>query len=190
MLRRRRQRRDRPAASFALLVAAGHTVAGHDALGRRGSRSSSASLGAEPVVCDAYDAEGLSAAVAAFAPDLVMSQLTDLPDDPARTAGGAAANDRMRSEGTRNVVAAAAGRRLAVQSIAWEVPEDRRATIAAHEGAVLDAGGVVLRYGRLYGPGTYFPDAPPGPPRVQVDEAARRTVAALDAPPGIVTIVD
>ena len=70
------------------------------------------------------------------------------------------------------------------------MPEDRRATIAAHEGAVLDAGGVVLRYGRLYGPGTYFPDAPPGPPRAQVDEAARRTVAALDAPPGIVTIVD
>lgn len=172
----------------ALLVAAGHTVA---AMTRSAARVAELErLGAQPVVCDAYDAEGLRAAAAAFAPDLVMSQLTDLPDDPARTAGGAAANDRMRSEGTRNVVAAAAGRRLAVQSIAWEVPEDRRATIAAHEGAVLDAGGVVLRYGRLYGPGTYFPDAPPGPPRVQVDEAARRTVAALDAPPGIVTIVD
>ena len=172
----------------AVLVAAGHTVA---AMTRSAARVAELErLGAQPVVCDAYDADALRAAVTAFAPDLVMSQLTDLPDDPARIAGGAAANDRMRSEGTRNVVAAAAGRRLAVQSIAWEVPEDRRATIAAHEGAVLDAGGVVLRYGRLYGPGTYFPDAPPGPPRVQVDEAARRTVAALDAPPGIVTIVD
>jgi uncharacterized protein YbjT (DUF2867 family) len=171
-----------------LLVAAGHTVA---AMTRSAARVAELErLGAEAVVCDAYDAEGLRAAVAAFEPDLVMSQLTDLPDDPAQVAGAAAANDRMRSEGTRNLVAAAAGRRLAVQSIAWEVAEHRRATIAAHEGAVLDAGGVVLRYGQLYGPGTYFPDTPPDPPRVHVDEAARRTVAALEARPGIVAIVE
>jgi uncharacterized protein YbjT (DUF2867 family) len=171
-----------------LLVAAGHTVA---AMTRSAARAPDLErLGARAVVVDAYDADGLRAAVAAFAPDLVMSQLTDLPDDPAQVAAGAAANDRMRGEGTRNVVAAAAGRRLAVQSIAWELPAHRRATIAAHEGAVLDAGGVVLRYGQLYGPGTYFPAAPPDPPRVHVDEAARRTVAALDAPPGIVTIVE
>jgi NAD(P)H-binding len=171
-----------------LLVAAGHTVA---AMTRSAARVAQLErLGAEAVVCDAYEAEGLRAAVAAFEPDLVMSQLTDLPDDPAQVAGAAAANDRMRSEGTRNVVAAAAGRRLAVQSIAWEVAEDRRATIAAHEGAVLDAGGVVLRYGQLYGPDTYCPDTPPDPPRVHIDEAARRTAAALEAPPGIVTIVE
>jgi hypothetical protein len=171
-----------------LLVAAGHAVA---AMTRSPARVAELErLGAHAVVCDAYDADGLRAAVAASAPDLVMSQLTHLPDDPAQIAGGAAANDRMRSEGTRNVVAAADGRRLAVESIAWELPGDRRATIAAHEGVVLDAGGVVLRYGRLYGPDTWFPDTPPGPPRIHVDEAARRTVAALDAPPGIVTIVD
>jgi hypothetical protein len=54
---------------------------------------------------------------------------------------------------------------------------------------VLAAGGVVLRYGQFYGPGTYHRD-PPAPPRVHIDEAARRTVALLDAPSSIVTIVD
>ena len=61
---------------------------------------------------------------------------------------------------------------------------------AEHERAVLGAGGVVLRYGRFYGPGTYHPDAVAEPPAVHVDEAARRTVEALDAPSGIVTVVD
>jgi hypothetical protein len=37
-------------------------------------------LGAEPVLCDAYDAEALQAAVVHFRPDMVMHQLTDLPD--------------------------------------------------------------------------------------------------------------
>jgi hypothetical protein len=55
---------------------------------------------------------------------------------------------------------------------------------------VLGAGGVVLRYGRLYGPGTYYEDEKPDPPRVHVDEAARRTAAALDASSGIVEVTD
>jgi hypothetical protein len=55
---------------------------------------------------------------------------------------------------------------------------------------VLEAGGVVLRYGRLYGSGTYYEATLPQPPRVNVDLAARRTVAALDAEPGVVTVVD
>ncbi|HZD87267.1 MAG TPA: hypothetical protein VE088_04610 [Gaiellaceae bacterium] len=56
-----------------------------------------------------------------------------------------------------------------------------------HERMVLDAGGVVIRYGVFYGPGTYGGDAPPeGVPRIHVDEAARRTVDALDAPAGSV----
>jgi hypothetical protein len=31
---------------------------------------------------------------------------------------------------------------------------------------------------------------PPGPPRVHIEEAAARTIAALDAPSGIMTVVD
>jgi hypothetical protein len=42
---------------------------------------SATSSGAEPVVVDVYDAETLREAVVAFDTDLVMHQLTDLPDD-------------------------------------------------------------------------------------------------------------
>ena len=47
---------------------------------------------------------------------------------------------------------------------------------------MLNAGGVVIRYGQLYGPGTYYETEQPPPPRIHVDEAARRTVPILDAP--------
>ena len=63
-------------------------------------------------------------------------------------------------------------------------------TYREHESAVLDAGGVVIRYGQLYGSGNYFETDKPYPPRIQVDEAARRTVPILDAPSGIVEIVE
>lgn len=47
----------------------------------------------------------------------------------------------------------------------------------------------MLRYGRLYGPGTYFEQAPPPPPRIHVDEAARRTAEAIGTPAGAAEIV-
>jgi hypothetical protein len=55
---------------------------------------------------------------------------------------------------------------------------------------VLEAGGVVLRYGRLYGPGTFYETELPDAPRVQVDEAARRTAELLDAESGVIAITD
>jgi hypothetical protein len=55
---------------------------------------------------------------------------------------------------------------------------------------VLAVGGVVLRYGQFYGPGTYYTGAPPPPPRIDIDVAAARTAALLDEPSGIVTITD
>jgi hypothetical protein len=61
---------------------------------------------------------------------------------------------------------------------------------AAHERAVLAAGGVVIRYGQLYGPGTFYPASPPPTPRVRVDEAARRTLPSLDVPTGVTLVVD
>jgi nucleoside-diphosphate-sugar epimerase len=161
-----------------LLVAGGHVVAGMT----RSQAELVATLGAEPVVCDAYDAPALREAVRGFAPDLVVHQLTDLPDEEARI--DRAANARMRTEGTRNLVAAADGVRLLAQSVAF--PAD----VAEHERLVLATGGTVLRYGRLYGPGTYYPAALPEPPRIHVDDAARRTVEALDAPPGVLELVD
>jgi nucleoside-diphosphate-sugar epimerase len=174
-----------------LLVADGHVVAGMTRSARNGALL--AGLGAQPVVCDVFDTGALTGAVVSFAPDVVIHQLTDLPDDVAEIAAYGDRNDRMRSEGTRNLLAAAtasgAGRFIA-QSISWELPASRSAVTAAHERAVLDAGGVVIRYGQLYGPGTYYPDAPPGPPRIHVDDAARQTMPALAAPPGLTLVAD
>jgi len=76
------------------------------------------------------------------------------------------------------------------QSVAWALGGDAGAAVREHESAVLDAGGVVLRYGQFYGPGTYFEDEEPTPPRIHVDEAARRTLPALDAPAGLILITE
>ncbi len=55
---------------------------------------------------------------------------------------------------------------------------------------VLAAGGVVIRYGQLFGPGTYYESDPPEPPRVHVDDAARQTMPVLGAPAGLTVVVD
>jgi nucleoside-diphosphate-sugar epimerase len=170
-----------------LLVAAGHEVA---AMTRTPAKADSLrALGAEPVVCDVFDSDALRGVVAAFAPDLVVHQLTDLPDDPRRLGEHAAGNARIRREGTRNLLEAAAGARVLAQSVAFPLEGDAGAAVAEHERLVLAAGGVILRYGQLYGPGTFYEAAPP-PPRVHVDEAARRTLEALAAPSGVLTIVE
>lgn len=174
-----------------LLVAAGHVVAGMTRSQEKadGLRS----IGAEPVVCDVYDAEALREAVVAFGAEAVIHQLTDLPDDEASIPGFEAANARIRREGTRNLLAAAracGASRFVAQSVAWELGGDAGAAVREHELAVLDAGGVVLRYGQFYGPGTYFEDEEPSPPRIHVDEAARRTLPALDAPTGLILITE
>ena len=173
-----------------LLVMGGHVVAGMTR--SRDKRDQVAALGAEPVVCDVFDADALIDAVGAFEPEAVMDQLTDLPDQLEELAQYAARNDRMRSDGTRNLIVAAtaagAGRFVA-QSIAWR-PEGRGEIVDDHERQVLEIDGVVARYGRLYGPGTYYERKLPPHPRIQVDSAARATPRLLDAPSGIVTITD
>lgn len=143
-----------------LLVAAGHEVVGMTRTPAKCEQLES--LGSEPVVCDVFDLEGVAMAVDAFDPDIVVHQLTDLPDDRARIRELAAANARMRREGTRNLVAA--GARVVAQSVAWQVPGDGGAAVEEHERAVLDAEGVVVRYGQFYGPGTFFEsELPPHP---------------------------
>lgn len=150
-------------------------------------------LGAEPVVCDVYDAAALTAAVVAAGPDLVMHQLTDLPDDVEQLAGSAENNDRIRRVGTANLLAAAKAShcgRFIAQSIAWRPAGDRAAGVERFERSVLEAGGVVIQYGQLYGPGTYYPADPPPAPRIQIDAAAERTMSLLDEPSGVYRIVD
>ena len=140
-------------------------------------------LGAQAVVVDAFDLEALKAATTAAKPDVVIHQLTDLPDviDPDKMPAALAANARLRIEGTYNLIVAAksaGARRFIAQSIAFmyapgkppyretdplvpasEGPGGASARgVHALEGAVLGTpgiDGIVLRYGRLYGPGTW-----------------------------------
>src|SRR5205085_12286215 len=87
------------------LVGAGHSVT---AMTRTPEKQSMlASLGANPVVADALDAPAVARAIVNARPTHVIHQLTALPKrGPKRTADLAATN-RLRDEGTRNLIAAA-----------------------------------------------------------------------------------
>ncbi len=142
-------------------------------------------LGAEPVLCDVFDAGWLGPVVARGEPDAVINELTDLPQslNPRKLKEYYAANNRVRREGIANLLSAARGagvRRFLVQGAAyWYAPTggavkaeeaplylDAPApigpavqTIKEVEDAVLSADGiegVVLRYGMFYGPGTWY----------------------------------
>jgi hypothetical protein len=139
-----------------------------------------------------YDVPALQAVVVAARPELVMHQLTDLPDRVDDLAAHREDNARIRVEGTDNLLAAtraAGAARFVAQSIAWTPPAGAP-SVEHLETATLAFGGVVVRYGQFYGPGTFYPDAPPDPPRIAVDESARRTLAALTMDTGILTITE
>jgi len=203
------------------LVKAGHTVTGTT---RSAAKSGQiAEAGARPVVLDALDRDGVFAALRADRPDVVIHQLTDLAG---RDFG---ANSRLRIEGTRNLVDAALAvgvQRMIAQSISWvcvpgsgpsreedaldlEGPAPRGRTVAAVkalEDAVAEVPtGVVLRYGILYGPSTWY--ARDGLTTEQmrrgeieatgtvtsfihVADAAAAAIQALSWPAGILNIVD
>jgi nucleoside-diphosphate-sugar epimerase len=175
-----------------LLIDAGHTVG---AMTRSADKAGLlVSAGAQAIVCDVFDRPGLTRAVRAFAPDLVLHELTDLPDDLKDLPSDSLLNARIRVEGTRNLLDAMDGlaqAKIVAQSVAWTMRPGREAdAISKLEDAVLAADGVVLRYGFLYGPGTYFESELPPTPRVHIDSAAARTLEALVAPAGVLEILD
>jgi len=175
-----------------LLVDAGYTVGAMTRSSEKAARL--ASLGAEPIVCDVFDRGALTTAVRSFSPDLVLHELTDLPDAVEDLPKARLLNARIRVEGTRNLIDAMDGLdepKIVAQSIAWTPdPGPGADAVNSLERAVLAANGVVLRYGAFYGPGTYYEGELPAAPRVHIDTAAARTVAALDARSGILTVVD
>lgn len=161
-------------------------------------------LGVEPAVVDVFDAELLRGIVCDAKPEVVVHQLTDLPPalDPAQMAEALPRNARLRDVGTRNLVAAAVAagaQRMVAQSLAFvyapgpmpyqeDAPlmlddpgygETARA-VASLEEQILAAPltGIVLRYGKLYGPGTGFDQPPSGGP-LHVDDAADAARRAL-----------
>ena len=174
------------------LVQAGHVVGG---MTRSPSKMELLNhLGAEPILCDVFDRKALVQVVPDFNPDVVLNELTDLPDDVTQTRELADLNARIRTEGTQNLIEAArrsASPKILAQSVAWKLPGGPAAqAVAELERSVLAEGDVVLRYGRFYGPGTYNEHQVPEEPRVSIDRAAERTVEVLGEPTGIVVITD
>jgi nucleoside-diphosphate-sugar epimerase len=200
-----------------LLIAAGHFVSGTTRSADKVPELKRS--GAQAIVVDVFNAEALHDAVVRVKPDIVIHQLTDLPQvlDPAHLAETLAQNSRVRIEGTPNLVAAAraaGARRLIAQSIAFayaEGPEPHAETdpiaspqsdqpgattargVRVLEDAVLNAPGiegVVLRYGRLYGPGTWAA-APNGRAPLHVDAAAHAALLAVSrGAPGVYNIAE
>lgn len=217
------------------LIEAGHTVT---AMTRSPDRARALSdLGAAAVVCDVFDPPALRDAVRLAAPDAVINHLTDLPPTmDLRSLGDYyAANDRIRLEGNENLLGAAlaAGvNQYVAQSVAFfyaplgesvkteDAPlwrdgpppfGDAVAAIQSMEHRVqtqYPGGGVVLRFGFFYGPGTWY--AADGAAAtlarkrqnpvlgsgegvasfIHVDDAAGATVAALAVAPGVYNVAD
>lgn len=204
-----------------LLLEAGHQVTGTSRTTRGAARLDAA--GATGIVLDAFDREAVTDALLTAAPDVLVHQLTALGD------GSPADNARIRRDGTRNLVDAAhkAGvGRIVAQSIAWayepgdlpadetvpldlSAPPPRATTIggvhALETAAAEISDHVILRYGTLYGPGTWY--APQGlmvarlragelpaddavTSFVHVHDAAGAALLALAWPSGPVNIVD
>jgi nucleoside-diphosphate-sugar epimerase len=164
------------------LVQAGHEVT---ALTRSPAKAEGLrAAGAEPVIGDALDREAIVAAVQTAQPEVVVHELTAITDlsNLRKFDQGFEATNRLRTEGTDNLLAAAraaGARRFIAQSFGgWpyareggpvkseddplttDPPGSMRETFAAIrylEDAVTAAEGiegVVLRYGGFYGPGT------------------------------------
>lgn len=174
------------------LVEAGHQVG---AMTRSAAKMAPLiDLGAVAILCDVFDRDALVQAVRDFGPDVLLNELTDLPDDVTKIGEHAERNARIRTEGNHNLIEAArrgGSPKILAQSVAWALPEgpDARA-VEDLEKSVLAEGGVVLSYGQFYGPGTYNEQEKPAEPRVHIDRAAELTVAALGESSGVVTIVD
>ena len=174
------------------LVRAGHVVGG---MTRSPSKTELlAQLGAEPILCDVFDQDALIAAVRNFKPDVILNELTDLPDEMEKIGDHAAMNARIRTEGNHNVIEAArrsGSPKILAQTVAWKLPDGPDAlAVAELERSVLAEGGVVLSYGQFYGPGTYNEKRIPAEPRVQIDRAAERTVELLNEPSDVIVITD
>lgn len=187
-----------------LLLRAGHHVTGTTRSAATANELERA--GVVPAVLDVFDAPAVSAAMIAARPDVVIHQLTDLPRefDEAKVAASYPNNARIRTEGTRNLIAAAhaaAAPRFVVQSIAFAYapggephPEADPLNLADPARAMTVKGAadmerqaleaqpmeaIVLRYGLLYGPGTWSEGGPARKPALHVDAAAHAALLAL-----------
>jgi len=166
------------------LVAAAHELTGMTRSEARAEELRAA--GADAAVVDVFDADALRAAVERAAPEVIVHELTALPDRiNFRRQDTYRATNRLRTEGTRNLIDAArasGARRFVSQSIAFAYRMDGAALKTEDDPLLTDApgafgsgvsalremeemvlgsdglDGIVLRYGFFYGPGTYYGD--------------------------------
>lgn len=157
-------------------------AAGHELVGV--SRSGRTVPGIRSLVADVLDPASISAAVAEAAPEAIVHMATAIPDplDPKHIDQAMAATNRLRTDGTRNLIAAATEHgvgRFIAQSIAfaydpagpdictedqplWADPPPIYApTVAAIRDLEAQTGaidGLTLRFGQLYGTGTSYGD--------------------------------
>jgi nucleoside-diphosphate-sugar epimerase len=168
-------------------------------------------IGVEPVIVDVFDRAALIDVVGDARPQVVVHQLTDLPQDasPGSMTAGRVRNARIREVGTEHLVAAAVAagaRHLVAQSVAFAyaaggpqpfVETDALdvttyASVAKLEELVFDSGIAVcvLRYGRLYGRRTWF-TTPTGAAPLHVDAAAGAAwLAVARAATGVYNIAE
>jgi nucleoside-diphosphate-sugar epimerase len=215
------------------LVARGHQVTATTT--SEGKSGLLEQLGAEGIVMDGLDAAAVGEAVAAARPDTIVNQMTALSVAHAgkpnlrKPDRFFATTNRLRSEGTDHLLAAAEATgvsHVVAQSAAifnrtreggWVKTEEdpldpgpvsarKSAEALGHlEDVVVRAGGAVLRYGGLYGPGAIddqvklvrkrmFPLVGAGTGYfswVHVDDAASATVLAVEQKAkGVFNIVD
>jgi 2-alkyl-3-oxoalkanoate reductase len=162
-----------------LLISHGHTVTGTTRSPQKADDLRA--LGAEPVVLDGLDRRAVLEAVAAARPEAIVNQMTALSglSDLRKFERDFALTNRLRTEGTQHLLDAAGEtgvERVIVQSYAgWpyartggpvkteadpldpDPPKQMRAILDAirrQEALVTAPGGVALRYGGFYGPGT------------------------------------
>lgn len=215
------------------LVEHGHDVIGTARSPERADRVRS--LGAEAVTLDLLDGRAVREAVSAARPDVIVHEATALSNlDIRHFADSFAVTNRLRTEGTEHLLAAArdsgverfvaqsyagwayarAGGPPATEDDSWD-PDPPAELVGTYEAIreqerdVLAFGGIVLRYGAFYGPGTsldrdgeqteairkrQFPlvgDAGGVWSFIHVDDAAAATVAAIErGRPGIYNVVD
>ena len=162
------------------LVEAGHETIVLARSSRRAAIATAA--GGKFVQVDALDRGSLVDAVTAARPDAVVSLLTAIPQQlsPKRIAAEFQLTNRLRTEGTRNLIEAAkvsGGAKLVSESITFAYAPSQRRVVAEDtplwgdgprqfqpviaalkelERLTVEVGGVVLRFGHLYGPGTVF----------------------------------
>jgi nucleoside-diphosphate-sugar epimerase len=206
--------------------------AGHEVVGTTRSEERANDLrtrGAEAAVVNALDAGALVAAVRRARPEAVVQQLTALPKAAAAGEQEHAATSRLRVEGTRALLRGAPDARVVAQSVAFLTRPDGRPihdedaelfvdgpgsvgvsarAVRDMEADVTKAGGISLRYGFFYGPGTWYHregasardiaegraplvgDGQGRWPWLHVDDAVSATLAALECGEGALNICD